>query len=137
MGHPYGTSVLDGSCYTTCSEARTVLATKLRRTHMPRFQKCQSSLIFGQIQNKFIILHYYLYQSKNRIKLQPQLLTGQGGVSGLNAQHLADLGPKSGLEHAVNQLLEEMSSALESRLSSKIVYRLSVQVSLSIQHLCS
>ena len=42
----------------------------------------------------------------------------------------------SQLENAVNQLLGEMSSALESRLSSKIVYRLSVQVSLSIQHLC-
>ena len=125
-----------------CSEARTVLATKLRRTRAQ--VKKVSSLILGQIQNEFIILHYYLYQFErlptahclNRIKLQPQLLTGQGGVSGLNAQHLADLGPKSGLEHAADQLLGEMSSALESRLSSKIVYRLSVQVSLSIQHLC-
>ena len=111
---------------------------KIRQAGWAKFPTFTENLFWGlplgQIQNKFIRLHYYLYQFErlptahclNRIKLQPQLLTGQGGVSGLNAQHLADLGPKSGLEHAVNQLLEETSSALESRLSSKIVYRLSV-----------
>ena len=62
------------------------------------------------------------------MKLQPQLLTGMSGPNGLNAQPLADLGPESELEHAVNQLLEGISSVLETLLSWKIVDLLSVQV---------
>ena len=50
------------------------------------------------------------------------------GPNGLNAQPLADLGPESKLEHAVNQLLEGISSVLETLLSWKIVDLLSVQV---------
>ena len=64
--------------------------------------------------------------------LQPLSENGENGANGLHAQHLADLGPNSGIAHAVNQLLREKISALGMPLSLKIVYYLSVQVNLNI-----
>ena len=46
--------------------------------------------------------------------LQQQLPTGKNGDTGPNAQLLVAWGPKSGLELAVNHLLEVMCSAREN-----------------------
>ena len=103
-----------------CSEATTVLATKLRRRHA---QVLKVSIITytrpGKTPNNFTIL-------------QALSQNGKSGASGLHAQPLADLGPKSELEHAVNQLLREMSNVLEILMSLRIVHYLSVQVNFYI-----
>ena len=61
--------------------------------------------------------------------LQPLSRNGESGPIGLLAQHLAELEPELGLAHAVNHLLGEKSSALETPRGRKIVmYQLSVRV---------
>ena len=56
------------------------------------------------------------------------MLNGKPGANGPNAQHLVALGPKSGPEHAVIQLLEGINTVQEIRPRLRIAKHPSAQV---------
>ena len=73
---------------------------------MKRCQMVRSALfVWFQCLFTFAPLHYLM-------TLQQQLPNGKNGATGPNAQHLVARAPKSGLVHAVNQLLEALRSVL-------------------------
>ena len=59
--------------------------------------------------------------------LQLLMLNGKLGANGPNAQHLVALGPKSGPEHAVSQILEGNNTVQEIPQKLRIAQHLSAQ----------